>query len=684
NYNPAADVPRTFTVKKAPLLISAADKTKLYGAGNPTLTGSISGVQNSDPVSESFTTVADAASGIGDYAIVPHADATAAVLANYSVIATNGTLTITKRDLLISAADKTKLYGAGNPTLTGSISGVQNSDPVSESFTTVADAASGIGDYAIVPHADATAAVLANYSVIATNGTLTITKRDLLISAADKTKLYGAGNPTLTGSISGVQNSDPVSESFTTVADAASGIGDYAIVPHADATAAVLANYSVIATNGTLTITKRDLLISAADKTKLYGAGNPTLTGSISGVQNSDPVSESFTTVADAASGIGDYAIVPHADATAAVLANYSVIATNGTLTITKRDLLISAADKTKLYGAGNPTLTGSISGVQNSDPVSESFTTVADAASGIGDYAIVPHADATAAVLANYSVIATNGTLTITKRDLLISAADKTKLYGAGNPTLTGSISGVQNSDPVSESFTTVADAASGIGDYAIVPHADATAAVLANYSVIATNGTLTITKRDLLISAADKTKLYGAGNPTLTGSISGVQNSDPVSESFTTVADAASGIGDYAIVPHADATAAVLANYSVIATNGTLTITKRDLLISAADKTKLYGAGNPTLTGSISGVQNSDPVSESFTTVADAASGIGDYAIVPHADATAAVLANYSVIATNGTLTITKRDLLISAADKTKLYGAGNPTLTGSISGV
>src|SRR5205085_1038673 len=234
NYNPAADVPRTFTVKKAPLLISAADKTKLYGAGNPTLTGSISGVQNSDPVSESFTTVADAASGIGDYAIVPHADATAAVLANYSVIATNGTLTITKRDLLISAADKTKLYGAGNPTLTGSISGVQNSDPVSESFTTVADAASGIGDYAIVPHADATAAVLANYSVIATNGTLTITKRDLLISAADKTKLYGAGNPTLTGSISGVQNSDPVSESFTTVADAASGIGDYAIVPHAD------------------------------------------------------------------------------------------------------------------------------------------------------------------------------------------------------------------------------------------------------------------------------------------------------------------------------------------------------------------------------------------------------------------------------------------------------------------
>src|SRR5947208_14319103 len=90
-----------------------------------------------------------------------------------------------------------------------------------------------------------------------------------------------------------------------------------------------------------------------------------------------------------------------------------------------------------------------------------------------------------------------------------------------------------------------------------------------------------------------------------------------------------------------------------SVIATNGTLTITKRDLLISAADKTKVYGAGNPTFTGSIRGGQNSDPISASFTTSADASSGIGDYAIVPHADATAPVLGNYTGIATSGTLT-------------------------------
>jgi hypothetical protein len=683
NYNVTVN-DGTLTITKRTLSISAADKSKLYGAANPTFTGSISGVQNADAVSLSFSSLADASSGVGSYAIVPHADATDAVLANYSVDASNGTLTVTKRTLTIAAADKSKLYGAANPTFTGSISGIQNSDAITESFSTAASAASGVGDYAIVPHADATDAVLANYTVDATNGTLTVTKRTLTISAADKSKLYGADNPTFTGSISGVQNGDGVSLSFSSAANASSGVGDYAIVPHADATDAVMANYTVDASNGTLTVTKRTLAISAADKSKLYGAANPTFTGSISGIQNGDGVSLSFSSAANASSGVGDYAIVPHADATDAVLANYSVDASNGTLTISKRTLTIAAADKSKLYGADNPTFTGSISGVQNADAVSLSFSTVANASSDVGDYAIVPHADATDAVLANYSVDASNGTLTVTKRTLSISAADKSKLYGADNPTFTGSISGIQNGDPITESFSTAANASSGVGDYAIVPHTDATDAVLANYTVDASNGTLTVTKRTLSIAAADKSKLYGAANPTFTGSISGVQNADAVTESFSTGATAASGVGAYAILPHADATDAVLANYSVDASNGTLTITKRTLTISAADKSKLYGAANPTFTGSISGIQNGDAVTESFSTSATAASGVGDYAIVPHADATDAALANYSVDASNGTLTITKRTLTISAADKSKVYGDANPALTGGIYGI
>src|SRR5437660_5847671 len=87
-----------------------------------------------------------------------------------------------------------------------------------------------------------------------------------------------------------------------------------------------------------------------------------------------------------------------------------------------------------------------------------------------------------------------------------------------------------------------------------------------------------------------------------------------------------------------------------------------------------QIYGDANPSFTGAISGVQNGDAVTLSFSTGADATSGVGSYAIVPHANGTDAVLANYDVQPTNGSLSVTKRALVISAADKTKVYGDAN----------
>src|SRR6185437_14654052 len=184
-----------------------------------------SGVQNGDPVTLSFSSSADETSGVGGYAIVPHANATDAVLANYAVDASNGTLTVTKRTLTIASADKSKVYGDANPVFTGTMSGVQNGDPIALSFSSPADETSGVGGYAIVPHANASDAVLANYMVDASDGTLTVTKRTLTITAADKSKVYGDANPVFTGSISGVQNGDPITLSFTTAADETSGVG---------------------------------------------------------------------------------------------------------------------------------------------------------------------------------------------------------------------------------------------------------------------------------------------------------------------------------------------------------------------------------------------------------------------------------------------------------------------------
>jgi diketogulonate reductase-like aldo/keto reductase len=49
-------------------------------------------------------------------------------------------------------------------------------------------------------------------------------------------------------------------------------------------------------------------------------------------------------------------------------------------------------------------------------------------------------------------------------------------------------------------------------------------------------------------------------------------------------------------------------VSNYDLELVDATLTVTKATLTVTAADKTKVYGAGNPTLTGVVSGVQNGE----------------------------------------------------------------------------
>src|SRR5207253_2874208 len=162
------------SVTPAPLTITAADKTKVYGDANPSLTGSIVGLKNSDAITATYATTADAASGVGSYAIVPTAvDSSPSKLGNYSVSLVNGSLSVTPAPLTITAADKTKVYGDANPTLTGSIVGLKNSDAITATYATTADATSGVGSYAIVPTAvDSSPSKLGNYSVSLVNGSL--------------------------------------------------------------------------------------------------------------------------------------------------------------------------------------------------------------------------------------------------------------------------------------------------------------------------------------------------------------------------------------------------------------------------------------------------------------------------------------------------------------------------------
>jgi hypothetical protein len=88
------------TVSQATLTVAANDFTRFYGTQNPVFTGSVTGAQNGDVFSESFSTQAAISSQAGEYTIVPAV--AGPDLSDYSQVVQNGTLTISKAPVLIA------------------------------------------------------------------------------------------------------------------------------------------------------------------------------------------------------------------------------------------------------------------------------------------------------------------------------------------------------------------------------------------------------------------------------------------------------------------------------------------------------------------------------------------------------------------------------------------------------
>src|SRR4029079_1705460 len=211
------------------------------------------------------------------------------------------------------------------------------------------------------------------------------------------------------------------------------------------------------------------------------------------------------------------------------------------------------------------------------------------------------------------------------------------------------------------------------GVGSYAILAHVAAGAgASLDNYDIKLVDATLTVTKAPLTVKADDQTKTYGDPNPTLTGTVTGTKNGDNLIDSYTTAADATSGIGTYAINAHVAAgPGAALANYDVKLVDATLTVSKAPLTVKADDQSKTYGDPNPALTGTVTGAKNGDNLIGSYDTPATLASGVGSYPITAHITAApGADLANYDVKLVDATLTVSKAPLTVKADDQSKTY--------------
>ena len=128
-------VPAQLTITKAPLTVTAADKTKEYGNLNPLLTFAYSGFQGTDTATdlETAPTCSTTATQFSGVAGSPYPITCAGgVDDNYSFTYVPAQLTITRAPLTVTAADKTKEYGNLNPLLTFAYSGFQGTDTATD------------------------------------------------------------------------------------------------------------------------------------------------------------------------------------------------------------------------------------------------------------------------------------------------------------------------------------------------------------------------------------------------------------------------------------------------------------------------------------------------------------------------------------------------------------------------
>ncbi|MFH0876881.1 MAG: MBG domain-containing protein [Candidatus Omnitrophota bacterium] len=669
----------TITPKSASVTPNAA--SKVYGAVDPTLTGTLSGFLTADSVTANYTRAAGETVAGGPYTISATLSPSG-VLGNYNITYNTANFTITPKAASVTPNAASKVYGAVDPTLTGVLSGFLPADLVTASYMRAAGETVGSSPYTISATLSPSG-VLGNYDITYNTANFSITPASLAITADNQTKTYGnlfifAGTEFTT---SGLKNADTVTGvtlNSTGAAATASVAGStYAVTP-SNAVGAGLGNYTITYNNGALTVTPRALDITANDQTKTYGnlftfAGTEFTT---SGLKNADTVTGvtlNSTGAAATASVAGSaYSIVPSA-AVGSGLGNYTITYNNGTLTINPASLTITADDDGKVYGdtyafAGTEF---TVNGLKNADSVTSVTlnSAGAPAGAGIGTYDIVPSA-AVGSGLGNYSISYVNGTLTVASKLLTITANDANKVYGdvltfAGTEFI---VNGLEAGDSVT-SVTLTSTGAGAAANVAGSPYAiDASSAAgtgLGDYTIVYVDGHLTITPAPLAITADNQSKTYG--DPfTFTGtefSSIGLKNAETIGSVTLNSAGAAATAtvagSTYAITPSAAIGGTFdPANYSITYHDGALTINRSNSLIITADDASKTGGDVLAFAGtefSVSGLLNSDTVTgvTLTSTGASAGAGAGSYPIIP-SNAVGTGLNNYNINYINGTLTV------------------------------
>ena len=293
-----------FAVTKAPLTVTASSTSMTYGGTVPTITAAYSGFTNGDSAASlttrpTCTTTATSASPVLGS---PYATSCGgAVDPNYAFSYFGGSVTVNTAPLTITAASPTMTYGGTVPTISPLYTGFKNGDAGSSMSTppSCSTTATSSSTVAGSPYQTfCSGAADSNYTITYATGALSVGKAQLMVTAMSTTVTYGGTVPTITPSYSGFVNGDSSSSLTTqpTCSTTATSTSTVAGSPYpSSCTGAVDPNYTVVSVNGSVTVAKAPLTITASNGTMPYNGTVPAIMPGYSGFVNGDSAS-SLTT----------------------------------------------------------------------------------------------------------------------------------------------------------------------------------------------------------------------------------------------------------------------------------------------------------------------------------------------------------------------------------------------------
>ena len=678
------------TITARPVTVTANSYQKTFGEADPEFTAKVEGTLGNDKVDYKLSR--EKGENVGTYTITPTGDEKQG---NYKVTYKPGSLTIVaaQRTTALSVTSYNGVYDAKKHTIT--VNGTVDGDKVEYSYDGGKTWVTDLKEYKNVTKGSVAIQVKVtntNYTPAETilSGTVTITPFPMVVTADNKSKVYGNNDPeftaTETSGVEGKEKPDDQKIAYTLSRTAGEDVGEYPITATGEA---VQGNYTVTYKPGTLTITAgsrpADRQLSVTSYNGVYDANEHTIT--VNNVLDGDVVEYSYDNGATWKTDLTQYTDVTNTTIKVRVTnANYdpNPVELEGTVTITPKPVTVTARSYSKTFGTADPTFEADTAGTLNGDKITYDISR--EAGEDVGNYALTPSGEE---VQGNYTVTYNPGKLTITAsdREKAVEVTSYNGVYDAKNHTI--EVKNLVDGDQVEYSYDNGATWTTDLTKYKDVTDTTILVKVTnANYAEVPQlTGTVTITRFPLVVKAEDKSKVFGEKDPKLTAAetsgLEGKAKPDKQEIIYDLSRTAGENVGEYPITATGEA---VQGNYTVTYEPGTLKITKAERAkdIEVVNYKDVYDAGNHTI--EVKNLVDGDKVEYSYDDGKTWTTDLKQYKNVT-AEVKIQVKVtndNYKPVDTKtGTVEITRRPVTVTANSYQKTFGETDPEFTAKVEG-